>query len=692
MQLDDNEEKLLRSVALQNARAILLARERAERALLEAKEALERKIEELAQQRESFRVTLSSIGDGVITTDTEARITFLNPVAETMTGWEFREAIGQPLEKVFRIINEQTRQPAPNPVTKVLAEGVVVGLANHTALISRDGRETAIDDSAAPIRDARGNISGVVMVFHDVTERRRTEIALQASNDALLQSETRSKMAMEAGQMGAWEWNISSRKIIWSPTLEAIHGLAPGTFDGTFEGFQRDMHPEDRERILAAIQRSLEEQTEYRIEYRIIKPDGQISWIEARGKLFFDAQGQPERMAGICMDATARKSAEEALRRSEEELRALANSIPQLAWMANPDGHIFWYNRRWYDYTGTIFEQMEGWGWQTLHDPKMLPLVIERWKESIRTGEPFDMEFPLRGADGVFRWFLTRVNPVRDSEGRVVRWFGTNTNVDEVRRTREALREAQEKLSRHAEDLEIQVAERTASLRETIGELEAFSYSISHDLRAPLRAMQSFAQILGEEYAPQVGAEGKEYIRRITTASERMDRLIQDVLNYSRVARTELPLEPVHTETFLRDILQTYPMFQPPAADIQLEGSLPVVLGNQAVLTQCISNLLGNAVKFVPPGVTPRIRVRAEEIDDPQMVRLCFKDNGVGIDHEQHEKIFGIFQRASKSYEGTGIGLAIVRKGVERMGGKVGLESQPGKGSTFWLELKRAET
>ncbi|HEY6769904.1 MAG TPA: PAS domain S-box protein [Candidatus Sulfotelmatobacter sp.] len=190
--MDQNEEKLLRSVALQNAQAVLLARERAERELISAKEALEIKSAELAEQREFFRVTLSSIGDAVITTDTEARVTFLNPIAQTMVGWTAEEAIGQPLEKVFNIINEETRQPAPNPVAKVLREGKAAGLANHTALIARHGTEIPIDDSAAPIRDAEGKLSGVVMVFHDVTERRRVENALRRSNQEL--SEARDEL------------------------------------------------------------------------------------------------------------------------------------------------------------------------------------------------------------------------------------------------------------------------------------------------------------------------------------------------------------------------------------------------------------------------------------------------------------------------------------------------------------------
>lgn len=185
MTVDDNEDKLLRSVALQNAQAVLLARERAERDLIAANEALERKSAELAEQREFFRVILASIGDAVITTDTETKITFLNPVAEAITGWKLADAVGQPLENVFKIVNEETRKPAQNRVTRVLREGAIVGLANQTVLIARDGRETAIADSAAPIRDATGKISGVVMVFRNVTEQRRAETALRESNQSL---------------------------------------------------------------------------------------------------------------------------------------------------------------------------------------------------------------------------------------------------------------------------------------------------------------------------------------------------------------------------------------------------------------------------------------------------------------------------------------------------------------------------
>jgi signal transduction histidine kinase len=268
--------------------------------------------------------------------------------------------------------------------------------------------------------------------------------------------------------------------------------------------------------------------------------------------------------------------------------------------------------------------------------------------------------------------------------------------------------------------LERRVAERTATLEETISDLEDFSHSITHDLRAPLRAIRSFAQILGEECLECGRPRAQEHIQRITNAASRMDKLIQDVLQYSRLARSELRLGPVDVQALLRGIIETYPAFQPPQVEIQIEGTLPSVLGNEAALTQCFSNLLGNAIKFVAPGTRPQVRVWAEakaspksEVRSPKegrnpkaepqaellgagigqgpaAVRLWFADNGIGIPKDAQQRIFNMFQRLDKSYDGTGVGLTVVRKAVEKMGGKVGLESELRHGSRFWVELRVA--
>jgi signal transduction histidine kinase len=250
-----------------------------------------------------------------------------------------------------------------------------------------------------------------------------------------------------------------------------------------------------------------------------------------------------------------------------------------------------------------------------------------------------------------------------------------------------SLRDAQAKLRQHSADLEKTVAQRTAKLQEMISELESYSYSISHDLRAPLRAMQGYAHVLLEDSPASFGPEEKTYLNRIISASNRMDKLIQDVLSYSRVTGAEIASEPLELEQVLRDIIEEYPTLHAKDVSIELETPMPRISAPVALLTQCLANLLNNAVKFMPEGVSPRVRVWAES-DGPD-VRIWIEDNGIGIAPEYHARIFGVFERipAKRHYEGTGIGLAIVRKAASRMGGTVGVESQPGKGSRFWLFL-----
>lgn len=233
-------------------------------------------------------------------------------------------------------------------------------------------------------------------------------------------------------------------------------------------------------------------------------------------------------------------------------------------------------------------------------------------------------------------------------------------------------------------------SQRTAELREMVEELEAFSYSIAHDMRAPLRAMQGFSQILCDEHAGQLDEGGREYLCRIDRAAGRLDRLIQDVLSYTRVVRAPVPLAAIDLDSLVSDILATYPNFRPERAEIAIDGRLGAVLGNEAFLTQCLSNLLGNAVKFQPEGNTPRVRIRSELRDTD--TRVWVEDNGIGIHPQHHKRIFGLFEQvnASRQYEGTGVGLTIMRKAIERMHGTYGFESEPGVGSKFWIQLPAA--
>lgn len=282
------------------------------------------------------------------------------------------------------------------------------------------------------------------------------------------------------------------------------------------------------------------------------------------------------------------------------------------------------------------------------------------------------------------------ISPVRNRSGEIV---GTTTIIHDItelkrgQRMDAELQRVHAELRAHAQKLEHTVAERTAHLQRTIAELEGVSYSLSHDLRGPLRTIQGFVQLVLEDAGDRLQPEEKQLLEKAIKAAHRLDRLIQDVLTYTRVSRQSVTLENVDVERLLHQIVDERPELRSPHAEIEIQSPLLPVHGHEASLTQIITNLLDNAVKFVPPERKPRIRIHSRPAGD--QVELCFEDNGIGIPQEAQSRLFAIFQRVhdDKRYPGTGIGLAIVRKAVERMGGSVHLESELGQGSRFYVRL-----
>jgi signal transduction histidine kinase len=270
--------------------------------------------------------------------------------------------------------------------------------------------------------------------------------------------------------------------------------------------------------------------------------------------------------------------------------------------------------------------------------------------------------------------------------------------IAERRRVEAELQAAQAQLRASADQLESMVAKRTMQLQVSIGELEAFAYSLVHDLRAPVRAIHGFTQIVLELPAHEVSPPALELLRRVVTAATRMDSLIQDVLSLTHVIQRPITISAVNVDALVGALVHERPELSPPRAEIRIQDTLGAVQAHEALLSQCFANLLSNAVKFVEPGRVPRVTVRREDIDDStttparQLVRFWIEDEGIGIPPEARDRIFEIFQRlhANAQYEGSGIGLAIVRKAVDRMGGRVGVESAPKAGSRFWLELPKA--
>jgi len=320
--------------------------------------------------------------------------------------------------------------------------------------------------------------------------------------------------------------------------------------------------------------------------------------------------------------------------------------------------------------------------------PNEEPEILSR----LRRGERIDhYETIRRRKDGTLINISLTVSPIKDSEGHVVGASKIARDITARQRADDELRAAKERLAHMNDELEQRVRQRTASLTEAISQMEEFSYTLSHDLRAPARAMTGYARIILDDFSQNLDAEAKDFLERIIRGGERMDRLIHDVLIYSKLSRREMELRKVSLDKLLADIVQQYPQMQSPNAEIDIRGPLLPVLAHEPSLAQAVTNLLGNAVKFVPPGEQPRVVVRTEACGPN--VRLWVEDNGIGINPEHQSRIFGIFERLPTvaRYEGTGIGLAIVRKAAEKMGGSSGVESDGLTGSRFWIELAAAQ-
>lgn len=264
---------------------------------------------------------------------------------------------------------------------------------------------------------------------------------------------------------------------------------------------------------------------------------------------------------------------------------------------------------------------------------------------------------------------------------------------DEIGALSRAFNTMTRRVEESQEGLEEKVRDRTEQLRERNEELETFGHTISHDLRAPLRAMHGFSQALLEDCGPQLDDTGKDYANRVVAGARRMDALIQDLLAYSRVSRSDMSLANVSLAEVVHDALaQVEGDVTASGGTVTIASDLPVVRAHRVALVQAVANLVANALKFVPPGSAPAVRVRAERVG--VMTRLWIEDNGIGIDAAHHERVFGVFERLhqSETYPGTGIGLAIVRKSAERMGGHVGVVSAVGEGSRFWIDLRPEES
>lgn len=357
-------------------------------------------------------------------------------------------------------------------------------------------------------------------------------------------------------------------------------------------------------------------------------------------------------------DITERKKGEKALQEREEQFRTLADNVPNLVWMAKSDGWIFWYNKRWYEYTGTTPEQMQGWGWQSLHDPNELPRVLEQWRWAIAHGEPSEMIFPLKGADGIFRQFLTRIIPIKNEKGHIIRWFGTNTDITKQK------------------ELEMQK--------------EEFMGIASHELKTPVTSLKVFTQVLQRRLVRQRDEESAIVLKKMEAQVAKLDNLIKDLLDVTRIEGSRLQFnEKVFDFDKLVDEIIEEIQWTTDYHTIQREGRIKKsILGDRERIGQVITNFLTNAIKYSPDSKKILVKTSANK----DSVTLCVQDSGVGIAKEKLPHVFERFYRETENgttFPGIGLGLYISREIIERQEGRIWAESEKGKGSSFCFTLPR---
>jgi len=518
--------------------------------------------------------------------------------------------------------------------------------------------------------DRAGRPVRMMGVAIDVTDRRQAEEALKRREAQLAE-------AQRIAHLGSYEWDIANDTVYRSEELCRIFGVSPEEFQPTFEGYLDCVHPDDRITTKTTIERAFRDGTSFEFEERIVRPDGTTRQLRSEGRWVVDDAGKPTKLLGICQDITARKVAEDQLRRSDERFQLVARATNDAIWDWDLASGTVWWNQG----ITTLFEYGAAdvghdAEWRSAHvHPEDRDTVMSRIRAAMEQGDHvWSGEYRFRRANGSYADVFDRGFVIYDGTRAPIRMIGAMADITDRKRA--------------LETLEQRVAARTTELQARNEELKAFAYTVSHDLKAPLRGIAGYARELDRQHRAGLGDRGLWCLSQILTATRNLDRLIEDLLHYSRLdAQTPTPTE-VDVAAMVEAILKDRrPVISAQGTEVTVTLSVTRIRVWERGLLQALTNLIDNAIKYSRNAVRPAVQICSEDRSDH--IRITVSDNGIGFDMKYHDRMFGLFNRLvrQEDFEGTGAGLAIVKKVVEKMGGSVRGESSTGAGSTFLLDL-----
>jgi PAS domain S-box-containing protein len=629
----------------------------------------------LAKSEKWFSTTLASIGDAVIATDMDGAVTFMNSVAQSLTGWTQAEATGNSMDLVFDIVNKETRRPVENPVKKVFREGKVVGLADHTLLLSKDGKEFEIEDSAAPIVTDTGEGFGVVLVFRNITDKKRIEEQIKRQKELL-------HLILESIAEGVVVADSNGKFLLFNAAAEQVVGIGatdttPDQWSDRYGSYLPDtvtLYPPNELPLARAMRGESIDAVELFIRNARV-PDGRLLSITGR-----PLRGEDGALQGgvvVLHDITERKRAEEELRRSEERFRLILESVVDYAiLMLDPEGHVVSWNDGAERIKGYRAEEILGKHFSVFYSPEDIERGKPQHELEVATAKGrFEDEGYRVRKDGSTFWANVVITPLHKDSGALRGFAKVTRDITERKLKDEALVRAKE------------VAELASKFK------DQFLSTMSHELRTPLNAILGFSDLLRDPRYGPLNDRQSRFTDHIHTGGEHLLSLINDILDLSKIeaGRLELAIESLPVEQAFGDVLNTVlPLAEKKRLGLsqRCEPGLNV-LADATRFKQVLMNLVGNALKFTPEGGSVELVAFSTE----GQVRVEVRDTGPGIPEEEQKRVFEAFYRlrqSGQSPEGTGLGLAITQRLLELQGGKLELTSQPGQGSCFYFSLPAA--